>query len=350
MIDWLTFVAPLTHEAGRDGPFWNGVILSTIPDPEQGEAIDWQKLKRMTVPGSYSTEIQVASTTTERGDPAILVSGNPSKWFQGHNVFGHDDPHALCIEMMDRICAGLGITPSPEDRQLWALGHIRLLRVDVTYSWDLGTTPRVRAALRAMDSSAHLKHRGRGHFYGDAITFGKGSRRWSLTAYAKGPELERHPLPFDLAETSLPRFAAGLLRVELRMLSMELEREKMHFAGLWGDNAAEQLHRRKLAGLTLSDAVMLDADLIEALPGRLQVVYQSWRDGHDLRAMLSRRTFYRYRAELLKHGVDIAVRQPREPDPSNVVPLRVVLHARPVTVPDWAVGTPLYFEPRAIVA
>jgi len=33
---------------------------------------------------------------------------------------------------------------------------------------------------------------------------------------------------------------------------------------------------------------------------------------------------------------------------SNVVPLFKVLEAVPVGVPDWAEGTPLYFEPRRI--
>ena len=76
-----------------------------------------------------------------------------------------------------------------------------------------------------------------------------------------------------------------------------------------------------------------------------------WREGNDLRSILSRPTFYRYRQELLKHGIDIAVKQERiSPDFSNVVPLRTVLHAYPLTVPDWAVGTSLYFEPRAKVA
>jgi hypothetical protein len=31
-----------------------------------------------------------------------------------------------------------------------------------------------------------------------------------------------------------------------------------------------------------------------------------------------------------------------------VVPLYRVLEAKPVQVPDWATGTPLYFEPRRV--
>lgn len=350
MIDWLTFVAPLEHVSGEGGPFWNGAILSTIPDPEQGEALEWQKLKRLPLEGSHSQRITVASVVTETG-PGILVSGNPAKWFQGHNIFGSSDLPGLVLEMLTRICASRGIVPSPSDLAAWAAGLIDLLRVDTTESHDLGNVGRVRAAIRALDQTAHLRHRGRGQFYGDALTFGNGSRRWSLTLYAKGPELEQHTLPHGLLETSLPRLAAGLLRAEVRLLSMELKRLGLDKVSAWGDNTALELHQSKLSQLNIAEAAMLDAEVIEGLPGRLQAAYQLWLDGHDLRAMFSRPTFYRYRTELLRHGVDIAVRQERTgPDRSNVVPLRVVLQAVPASVPDWAVGTPLYFEPRAKVA
>jgi II/X family phage/plasmid replication protein len=353
MIDWLTFVAPLTHQAGVGGPFFAGEVLSTIPDPTHpdGYVPDWMVLKRKSVPGSYSSAIQVQSTTTADGRPAIWVSGNPAKWFQGHNIFGSDDLQGLVLEMLHRVCGMVGVTPTAEDLALWGAGLVKLTRVDVTYSFDLASLPRVRNALRSLDSSARLKHRGRGLFKGDSLIFGKGSRRWSLTLYAKGAEIEVHKLPLDLAESSLTGHAQGLLRAEVRLQSLQLVQEGLEYVHAWGDNSASELHQRMMAGLEIAEATMLDAPTLEGLPGRLQVVYQSWRDGHDLRRMLSRPTFYRYRSELLKHGIDIAVKQERiAPDLSNVVQLRPVLHAHQVGVPDWAVGTPLYFEPRAKVA
>jgi II/X family phage/plasmid replication protein len=350
VIDWLTFVAPLEHATGEGGPFWNGSILSTIPDPESGEAIQWQVDKKLAVEGSHSSTVTIKSTTDAAGRPAIYVSGNPAKWFQGHNVFGSDDLAGLCLEMLHRICRGRGVVPSSSDLAAWRAGQIELLRVDVTYSVELGNRSRVRAALRALDASAHLKHRGRGHFYGDAITWGKGSRRWSLTAYAKGPELDQHKLHPTLQLPALMACADGLLRLELRMQSMELHREGLHQVAAWSDNTGLELHAAKLSGLHIAEAAMLDANTLDGLSGRLQLAYNSWKEGHDLRAMLPRRTFYRYRAELLQHGIDIAIKQEREHAPANVVPLRLVLVAQPAKVPDWAVGTPLFFEPRALVA
>jgi II/X family phage/plasmid replication protein len=106
-----------------------------------------------------------------------------------------------------------------------------------------------------------------------------------------------------------------------------------------------------LQNLQISDATMLDSDIIESLPTRYKLIYQSWCDGHDLRTILTRPTFYRHRRALLGFGVDIAIKQDRhEEQASNVVPIRVVLVGKPVTVPDWALNTPLYFQPSYAAA
>lgn len=56
-----------------------------------------------------------------------------------------------------------------------------------------------------------------------------------------------------------------------------------------------------------------------------------------------RATFYRYRSDFLKLGIDIAIRQPSEPE--NVIPLVRVLKPEAISqVPDWAVGTSIYYE------
>lgn len=355
MIDWITFVAPLEHEPGERGPFYAGEVMATKPDPTSpdGFSLDWSVWKRKAFEGSHSSTIQIQSTRDDLGRPAIWVSGNPAKWFQGHNVFGVDDLSGLVLEMLERICASVGIEPSAANRQSWGAGCIKLVRVDVTYSFDLGTLPRVRNALRSLDSTAQLRYRGRGQFRGDSLMFGGGSRRWSMTIYAKGAEIDapKHGLPASLRETSLPGYAQGMLRVEVRLLSLQLTTEKLAWVALWTDNTASELHARLLAGLQIAEATMLDAHELEGISGRLQLAYNSWREGHDLRSMLPRNTFYRYRTELLKHGIDIGVKQERtSPDLSNVVQLRTVLHAYPATVPDWARGTALYFEPRAKVA
>ena len=348
MIDWLTFEAPLDHHIGEGGPFWAGTIISTVPDPEQGEAIEWQTLKRLPVEGSYSNRITVQSSTIE-GRPAIWVSGCPAKWFQGHNVHGSDDVHGLALEMLHRVCLLMGVTPSVANLAAWESG-VRLTRIDVTDSWDVGNLPRARSFIRALAASAHLKHRGPGVFKGTTLYFGKASTRWALKVYAKGSELEARPLPLDLADSSLLAHAQGLVRVELCLRSKFLQSRGLVLSSSWCDTSAADVHSELLAKLEISQAIMLKPDSLENLPRQLVPVYQLWLDGHDLRAIYSRPTFYRHRAALKRLGIDIAVKQPREEGLDNVIPLRAVLVAKPAAVPSWLVGTPWYFEPRAKVA
>lgn len=344
MIDWIDFIAPLQHDHGPGTPFYAGEVMSTTPSGD----LDWGIYKKMTMEGSYSSKVQIRSTF-HNGLPAIRVSGNLVKWHQGHNVFGSNDLRSILLLSLKRVCEIAGITPLLSDYRLWFKGQeIELMRVDVTESHDLETCHRVRAALRALDATAHMKMRGRGSYHGDSLIYGKGSRRWSFTLYAKGPEIDKHPLHPALKDSPLRAYADGLLRSELRMHSMHLKRLGIHTLDRWNDNTASEVHQKYLQQLQIAEATMIDTTNLQGLPGRLKAAYQLWKDGHDLRETYPRPTFYRYRKELLAHGIDISVKQERayQDIHSNVVPLRVVLVAKPAQVPDWAIGTPLYFDPK----
>lgn len=340
MIDWVDFTAPLVHDVGPGTPFYAGEVMATKPTGE----LEWGIYKRMELEGSHSTKIQIRSGTMSDDRQAIRVSGNLAKWFQGHNVFGTNNMKGLVLEGLSKIMASGGITPNDLDLASWRRGDIELLRADVTESACFGTRDRVLNALRSLDATANLKFRGRGQFNGHSLLFGKGSRNWSLTLYSKGAELQKHKLPSSLNAAPLQAVADGLLRIEFRMLSMHLKRLGLDTVAAWGDNTASEVHHSHLEKLQISDTTMLDTDKLHGLKPRLHAAYQLWKDGHDLRAMFPRPTFYRYRAELLAHGIDISIKQDRET--TNVVPLRVVLAGQPFAVPDWAVNSPYYFEPR----
>lgn len=344
MIDWLDFVVPLAHEVGPTGPLYGGEIISTTKD---GQDIEWSVGKRLKLEGSHSSTITVSSSTMSWGGQAVRISGNPAKLFQGHNLFGSNDLPGLVFAMLDLVCRTFGLEPAGTDLDFIERGLIELLRADVTESYDFGSEERVMAAIFALDRTANLKFRGRGQYNGHSLLFGKGSRHWSLTLYCKAKEIKTkghklHPL---LQATSLPSFADGSLRAELRLHSQYLRRAGLHLVANWGDNTTEDLHGSHIALLQIAEAVMIEPAALPGLRAGLRSTYTLWQAGHDVRQLVSRRTFYRHRRELLELGVDIGVKQP-PPAESNVVPLRVVLTGTPVrTVPDWAVGTKLYYEP-----
>lgn len=346
MIDWLTIIAPLPHHT----PITGGEVLSITPEGE----MEWKAIRRKALTGSFSTGLQIrtCSHTADRCTH-VEISGNPVKFFQGHNLWGSDDLPSLVISVMEYVSRLLGIAVAPMTRNAWESGDVQITRVDVTESFHLDTRAQVLAWLRAAEQTAHLAHRGRGQLVkGSTLYFGKNSRRWSLKLYAKGQEIEKKGHGQD-AILDLPHaraWADRTLRAELTLRSMELKRMGLDSAAAWlpvdgVPFAVSELLRTKLGDMTMTTQSHLPADVLDTLRPALRTAVMAWESGADLREVLTRPTFYRYRAELLPHGLDIAVIMPKEAV-SNVVPLYRVLEAKPVSVPQWATGTPLFWEPR----
>lgn len=347
MIDWLTLVVPCTHAE----PVHGGHVVALDSDGE----LKWRSIQRRTVSGSYASGLQ-ARTSMHVADPGthLEISGNPVKFFQGHNLWGSDDLHGLAVAAIEAVACAIGATPTPEDRASWARGDVQITRVDCTESFHLNNRAEVLAWLRSAEQTAHLSHRGRGQLCkGSTLYFGKNSRRWSLKLYAKGQEItaKGHGQDAILGLPAAVSWAEKTLRAELTLRSMELKRLGLDHVRDWKDDetptTTKLLHER-LGNMTMTTTAHLSAETIESLKPTLRVVYQAWESGADLRATLPHNTFYRHRRGLLPHGVDIATRVPC--GVSNVVPLHRVLEAKPAVVPDWALGTLLYFEPRRIAA
>ena len=199
-----------------------------------------------------------------------------------------------------------------------------------------------------------MRHRGRGQLCkGSTLYFGKSSRRWSLKFYAKGQELDAkgHELPKSLdLRDKLIEYAQPALRSELTLRSMQLKDIDLQLAANWPRNAEGITHlfNGYMKGLHMSDVRRIPAENLDSLPSGCRLAYQSWLEGHDLKGMLTHRTFYRYRSQMLPFGVDLATVNAREN--VNVVPLVRVLEAVPMAIPEWAIETPLYFDPSRRMA
>lgn len=338
MIDWLTL------RVGIDAPVDAGKVISLTADGE----IEWQSAKRLKVEGSHSSSVEIRRFGY---DNTLEISGNPAKFFQGHNLFGSDDLPGLSRSFVRAVCDRLGYRLSQDECRLLEDGWIWLTRVDSTQSWDVGSLPRALNVIRALADVGVFAHRGRGSMTQEGTVYWrKHSRRLASKAYAKGQELRAHRLPADLAEReAVEKLAQGLVRFEFTLRAMELKRRKLHVVRNWSSLGVTPatLHSELMADLSVTNAEIPGEEL-EKLPARLRPVYMLWLQGEDVRRVYSRATFYRYRKQLLEHGIDLAaVRAKSDDGSSNVIPLRVVIHAQPLAVPSWARGTPLYFEPIA---
>ena len=192
MIDWVSAILPCKHDPSK---LISGIVMSF---DAQGEN-EWTVNKTLTVEGSYSSKIQIKSHTENQ----IYISGNPTKFLQGHNLFGTNDLVGLMVKFFDELLKHeqLGLCPDPFEYANIKDGHYELTRVDVNETWHLNNQKDVLSWIRAVGETAYLKHRGAGQFSGDTAYFGKNSRRWALKCYSKGLEIlaKGHKLPPELS-------------------------------------------------------------------------------------------------------------------------------------------------------
>ena len=310
-------------------------------------AVQWNSPRLRALTGSFASTLMVRTAS----DPGyLLVSGNPAKWLQGHNLFGTDDLLGLVLATLNRATQLLELRPSPTDRGRWSTGEYQLTRVDCTAMWHLRTRSDVRSYLRALERQAKSRH-GRPTSRGATVYFGKHSRRWALKAYSKGDELDVRArgrgLPDDIPfRDKLIAFADCAVRFELTLRSMTLTDRGLARAAAWANIDPLALLQNAIGKLDMADQFSLTPAALEGLPPRLILVYEAWRAGKDLRQLFPIRTFYRYRRDLLSRGIDISIRQPARDD--NVMPLIRALRPEALArVPNWALSTSIYFEPAA---
>lgn len=137
--------------------------------------------------------------------------------------------------------------------------------------------------------------------------------------------------------------AQNKLRCELVLRKPQLEKLDLRLAANWNPDTPKQLLIEYLKTLDISDQFTLNSKAYSFLKPRLQLAYRAWEAGEDLRTILPKNTFYRYRRELLKYRVDISVAKSNIQ--SNKVPLSRILKMPFCEVPDWALGTEIYFDP-----
>lgn len=344
MIDWLTVILSVVHR-----PIYGGRVLVIEPDGTIRKDVG----TFLSVEGSYSSNIVVRSHDGEPGMPVatqLLISGNPSKYFQGHNLFGSDDLPSLARTFVLDVLSRLGVELTAEERERIDSGAFRLTRVDLTGMSELPSREDVRAWIRGASTVMRGKYQSaKLHSSEQTLYLGQNSERVSLKVYCKGDELQAHPLHADMPCEQYDRlveYADNKLRIEFTLRSKWLKRRELELVSSWGYNTAKDLYQERIQAVSLPENVPLsvNAPELEGLPARLVAVYKLWLQGEDLRQVYPKNTYYRYRRQLLEHGIDLNS-PPRKPEASNVVPMWRYLVAEPAGVPDWALGTSLYFEP-----
>lgn len=375
MIDWITAGVYSEHVPGRRLPCKVACEL----DPSTGDLREIRDLS-VEVEGSYSDKVRVwlggRLTERERQEqalsglgltgPKVWVSGNPSKWFQGHNVFGSDDLRSLSLWFVLNVLHRVGWKLTPLEERMLFGGALCLSRVDCTGMLDCGYNASVEALVKNLRMFGSVRGE-RFTWKHNTLGIGYGGRRRQLKLYSKYEEMrnggKKHDLPDRLDswdQARLVDYARGCLRAELQLRGPELSDRKLAHSLVWTKETGPGELARALEGVEMPRQVELGGLAVEGLPTWLRVTYQLWANSFRVEELVSRSTFYRHRKELLAYGIDIREAPAGKEFQSLPIGNVVALNPEPVKsfwelygdrlkgVPDWAIGTRLYYEPVAI--
>ena len=313
--DWLSGLASSRLAAAAGARMYDtGKFCAIAPDGE----LKVLRSDRVLLEGSHDSRLWVSSPT----GTDLFLSGNPVKFFQGHNLFGSSDVHGLFFAAGSAVRQRLGLFPSPQTYKSCEFTH-RFSRIDLTRSFRFASDAHARAWLRTVGCTARTRHGG-ALMRGDTVYFGKSSRRWSFKLYLKSDELQarskHHHVSEKLSQASIRQlhdWSVGVVRFELTLRGLELKDL------VFDDGAPGRIWESYFSRILLNrNTEAGETDMTEqTLPQSLRGYVARWRFGEDLRATLTKPTYYRVRRELLDHlGIDIAVVQQKpERDVSRVV-------------------------------
>jgi hypothetical protein len=330
MLDW--FSGYIGYDASK---MVLGNFLITSPDGEVRRCQDtWE-----TARGSFESGVQVCrgsptdqmlAASKEYGficsDRAVLrVSGNPSKFLQGHNVAG---PSVSQLgPVLQAMVRGFQDGFRPIDADDDRLPSVHRSRVDVTTAVDLDTHQAVHDWIK-LAAAATRSRSGKAISSGSTVYWNSGSRRWQLKAYCKHCELLAHPPIVREMVPDLLEWSRSHLRIELTLKRPELQaRGTLHESVIW-----EYLARLEIP--TMRESVRVDnLDLQPSVKAALQL----WADGHDLFCIYPTRTAYRYRRTILDQvGFDVTMSASEQikADPDALLGLEELQRREVLTVPD----------------
>ena len=315
MHGWATLDAVLDWFTGYVGYDASQLRLGQVFEVDGDGSMLRRRDRWETAVGSYAATLQLTrAAATEQMlehsrlsgylcSPAVLqLSGNPSKFLQGHNVAG---PSVSQLgPVLQAIARSLSEGLRPADADQATLPAVQRSRLDVTTAVDLDSHEGVHHYLRHLAATGRSRH-GRALDSSGTVYFGKHSRRWAIKFYCKHCELDAHRPNVDselLAE--LLDWTRTHLRIELVLRRPELkDRGTLDESIIW--EFVNRLEVSHMAPKNEPDA---------ALRAPVKLALGAWYDGRDLAVTLPRRTLYKYRREILDAtGIDVMLPRAEQP-------------------------------------
>jgi phage/plasmid replication protein, gene II/X family len=287
-------------------------LLEVTPDGE----VRWEFEKPAKVRGSFESSIQIRRdsaspemiSASEKynflvNQVCMYVSGNPSKFLQGHNVFG---PKVESLSpVLTATIRELPPEVRPHDADYPLAPAVHRNRVDISTSVHLGGHSTVHEWLQTVARSSSSRHKGTSMVSGNTVYWGKQSSRWSMKAYCKFCELDAHP-PADVKlKERLKEYCEGHLRLELTLRTLELKnRGTLDESLIW-----EYFQRINIGSMELQ----MDKIKNVKLSRSVRLTLSEWLAGKEVKYGMPKRTFYDHRKRIIDAtGLDISLPVPDE--------------------------------------
>ncbi len=326
--DWLSIYQE--HMTGGL-PLLNGGHIVAI---DSDGSIDWQTCATFEHVGSYDSKIRLSCDGRR-----VRLQGNVGRFNRPDNVFGYTVLE--CVRIANEILAGFGLPPFDVSKGFLTAddGHLCggavITRVDLTCNFATGSAANCESTIN-WSAGQKLKTKEPRSYGVAGVTWGEGSKFWYSKGYDKARDyLRLHPVGSKNHNNDLYSWLrdSGIWRLELGLKSRFLKQNNLWRLASWvskiGNESVECAVFRVFLDDLIGGVVFMD-DLLN-IPGRAGELAVAWRDGADLRKRLERRTYYRYRKELLQYGIDIAV-----PSRAERVHTQVKLvDLRPAVVPTF---------------
>jgi replication-associated protein G2P len=344
MIDWLNIEVPLAHLPIKQGRRMvidhDGAITS--------EFVMFRGVEREFAEGSYSSRVAVSSidsdyTTAQVGRlpsgmvSGISVKGNPTKYLQGHNIFGISCIRTLARSVVADVLPKLGFSATDTARAVKKIdaGEYRVTKIDLTKMFRLGTDQDVRDYLRMMPFTVSARG-DRCEFCKNTFYVGKHSGLWSLKIYNKFLEItsrsKSHRLPDFLPRDAFEQFTAGQLRVELVLQKQVLDRLQLTNPVLL-QTKLNEVFNEFTGRITMRNQHIKEVDYME-LGTVYRKTFELWRAGKDLKCEMANNTYYRHRRKFLELGIDISKPPIMAEDRTAIVqPIKVLAPMEVVEIP-----------------
>lgn len=322
--------------------WFSGFINYDMPDLHDGRVIrldssgivEYELLTPLSVTGSYDDKVIVKSCPVPAGREwsllqsesqyRVYISGNPTKFLQGHNVYGHTDMVAVINDFIKAVLQLLNVDIFTIRAILKE--PVRITRLDITQNYFMDSPADVKNWLRA--AAQFMTGKNQKVDNDKTLYVGKSSRRVTIKVYEKAAEMIKHKKTFNLPEETflkLHEVASCLIRFEVTLRGMKLEDLRMNALHKVDNAMFKREYYHAIEKMNLPENLEIIKDAVFDLPHKYAGVYHLWLGGLDIRQTMPERTYYRYRKFFLdRFNLDLSM-PPRDISYSSVIPLYRVI-------------------------